>query len=149
LLDQRRQLAGLGGIEAMVGRSGGARAAGERIVRQARGQLGSAYLWGGEEPGRFDCSGLVQWAVKQATGRTLPRVAADQARVGRPVERGRLQAGDLVFFANTDRPGVSHVGIYAGEGRFIHAASPGKGVITSRLDEPYWASHYQSARRVV
>jgi cell wall-associated NlpC family hydrolase len=101
-----------------------------------------------EQPGAFDCSGLVQWTVERATGRQLPRVAADQARAGQPVERADLQPGDLVFFRDTNGSGISHVGIYAGDGQFIHAASERYGIIVSRLDSPYWVSHYAGARRV-
>jgi cell wall-associated NlpC family hydrolase len=123
-------------------------AAGEEIVALARGQLGGRYVWGGEQPGAFDCSGLVQWAVERATGRQLPRVAADQARAGRPVERADLQPGDLVFFRGADGSDISHVGIYAGDGQFIHAASERYGIIVSRLDSPYWENHFAGARRV-
>jgi cell wall-associated NlpC family hydrolase len=122
--------------------------AGESIVALARGQLGGAYVWGGEQPGAFDCSGLVRWAVRQATGERLPRVAADQARAGRPIARAALQPGDLVFFQNTYGPGITHVGIYAGAGRFIHAADESRGIITTRLDDPYWSARYAGARRV-
>lgn len=124
-------------------------ATGESIVAAARGQIGGAYVWGGEQPGAFDCSGLVRWAVRQATGRTIARVAEDQAQAGQPVARADLKAGDLVFFRNTGgREGITHVGVYAGDGQFIHAASEKVGIISSRLDEPYWARHYASARRV-
>lgn len=122
--------------------------AGSAIVAAASSQLGGRYIWGGERPGAFDCSGLTRWAVRQATGQRLPRVAADQARAGRPVAREDLRPGDLVFFEHTYAPGITHVGVYAGNGRFIHAASERLGIVTSRLDEPYWAARYAGARRV-
>jgi cell wall-associated NlpC family hydrolase len=122
--------------------------AGAAILAAASGQLGGRYVWGGEWPGAFDCSGLVRWAVRQATGQSLPRVAADQARAGRLVDRENLRPGDLVFFENTYGPGITHVGVYAGNGRFVHAASERLGIVTSRLDEPYWAARYAGARRV-
>lgn len=121
---------------------------GSAILAAARTQVGGAYVWGGEQPGAFDCSGLTRWAVREATGETIPRVAADQARAGVPVERADLRPGDLVFFENTYGPGITHVGVYAGEGRFVHAASERQGIIVSRLDEPYWGSRYATARRV-
>jgi cell wall-associated NlpC family hydrolase len=120
---------------------------GAAIVAAASSQLGGAYVWGGNAPGGFDCSGLTRWAVRQATGQTIPRVAADQARAGQPVARDALRPGDLVFFQNTNQPGISHCGVYLGEGRFVHAASERQGTIVSRLDEPYWAARYATARR--
>jgi cell wall-associated NlpC family hydrolase len=94
--------------------------AGVRALRAAAGQLGKAYRWGAEGPRNFDCSGLTSFAFRQA-GITLPRSSAQQARVGRAVAFAELQPGDLVFY---HRP-VSHVGIYAGGGKMIHAPQTG------------------------
>ncbi|MFN3995960.1 MAG: C40 family peptidase, partial [bacterium] len=102
---------------------------------------------GATGPNAFDCSGLVQWAFKKV-GVNLPRTADMQFRVGRTVSKYQLQPGDLIFFANTYCPGISHVGIYIGGGRFVHAANSRKGVIVSSLSESYWAQHYAGAKRV-
>ncbi|MFP5245608.1 MAG: C40 family peptidase, partial [Thermoanaerobaculia bacterium] len=78
----------------------------------------------------------------------LPRTSASQYLVGEPVERDALQSGDLVFFRNTYRAGISHVGIYVGNGRFVHAASTSKDVRIDRLDSPYYAKRFAGGRRV-
>jgi len=93
---------------------------GVEALEAARTQLGKAYEWGAEGPDRFDCSGLTSWAFKEA-GVTLPRSSSQQARVGRSVSWDDLQAGDLVFYYSP----VSHVGIYAGEGKMIGAPQTG------------------------
>jgi peptidoglycan DL-endopeptidase CwlO len=94
--------------------------AGVRALRAAAGQLGKSYQWGATGPARFDCSGLTSFSFKQA-GITLPRSSSQQARVGRPVAFEDMQPGDLVFFYNP----VSHVGIYAGDGKMINAPQTG------------------------
>src|SRR6185312_7125061 len=105
----------------------------------AMGRLGAPYRWGAAGPGAFDCSGLVYWSYRQI-GTTLPRSSSAQSRVGTPVSKGALQPGDLVFFY---RP-VSHVAIYIGGGRVVHASTAGKPVKISNLgDMPF-----TSARRI-
>ncbi len=94
--------------------------AGLRALRIAAGQLGKSYRWGATGPSNFDCSGLTSFSFRQA-GITLPRSSSQQARVGRSVPLGELRPGDLVFFYNP----VSHVGIYAGNGKMIHAPQTG------------------------
>jgi cell wall-associated NlpC family hydrolase len=94
--------------------------AGLRALRAAAAQLGKAYRWGATGPSTFDCSGLTSFAFRQA-GITLPRSSSQQALVGRPVGLDDLQPGDLVFFYSP----VSHVGIYAGAGKMIHAPQTG------------------------
>ncbi|MFN4220216.1 MAG: C40 family peptidase [bacterium] len=121
--------------------------AGGSVVNIALQQVGKPYVFGATGPNAFDCSGLVQWAFKKV-GVNLPRTADMQFRVGRPVSKDQLQPGDLVFFANTYKPGISHVGIYIGGGKFVHAANEKQGVIVSSLSESYWAQHYAGARRV-
>jgi cell wall-associated NlpC family hydrolase len=118
---------------------------GAAAARAALGFLGVPYLWGGAGPGGFDCSGLVQY-VYARLGVALPRVAADQARVGASVPREALQPGDAVFFA--DATGyVHHEGLYIGAGRFVHAPHTGDVVKVSSLGEPYYAAEYAGARR--
>jgi cell wall-associated NlpC family hydrolase len=114
---------------------------GERAVALARAELGVPYVWGGESPSGFDCSGLVQY-VYGRLGVSLPRVAADQYRAGRHVSRSRLRAGDLVFFDH-----LGHVGIYMGGGRFIHAPHTGTVVQISSLSG-WYAETYVGATRV-
>ncbi|WP_127781762.1 NlpC/P60 family protein [Rhodococcus sp. X156] len=96
---------------------------GKRALAVAHTKLGARYVWGGNGPTVFDCSGLTSWAFRQV-GVTLPRVAADQAKVGTYVDKSNLQAGDLVFFYSP----VTHVGIYDGNGNVLNAPTEGQGV---------------------
>lgn len=116
---------------------------GERIVATATRFLGVPYVWGGTTPAGFDCSGLVQY-VFGLVGLPVGRTATDQWNEGTPVSRANLAVGDLVFFNTTG--GVSHVGIYIGNGDFIHAPSAGDVVQISRLSDSYWVSTYLGAR---
>lgn len=125
--------------------SGAPSDAGARALTAAIGQLGTPYAWSGESPGGFDCSGLLYWAFGQA-GVDLPRVAADQARRGVPVERGELARGDAVFFGSSAR-NIHHIGIYVGRGRMVHAPRTGDVVSYDRIDTGYYARTYQGARR--
>ena len=106
---------------------------------------GVPYVWGGETPAGFDCSGFVQYVFRQI-GINLPRTADVQYELGRKVLQSELQPGDLVFF-ETYEPGASHDGIYVGEGKFI-AANSGTGVAVVSLADPYWTSRYLGARRL-
>ncbi len=114
-----------------------------RIVEEARHHVGTPYRYGGVSPRGFDCSGLVLYVYRE-NGITLPRSAGDQFRDGRKVTRRYLRPGDLVFF-QTSRTPISHVGIYAGRGKFIHAPKPGKKVSYARLDNRYWSQRYRGA----
>ena len=121
---------------------------GQYLAHTALGYRGAPYRWGGRSPkSGFDCSGLVQ-AVYAKWGIALPRSAGEQYHVGRAVAKNALQPGDLVFFKNTYKRGISHVGIYIGNGAFIHAATSRKGVMMSRLDTGYHAQHWAGARRL-
>ncbi len=114
----------------------------------ALGMVGVRYVPGGVTPvGGLDCSGLVRYVFEQVTGMTLPRTAREMARLGQRVAAAELQAGDLVFF-NTGTA-FSHVGIYLGEERFVHAPSPGRAVEIVTLSERYWRERYSGARRLV
>lgn len=108
-------------------------------LRAAASQLGKPYVWGATGPGSYDCSGLTSWAFKKA-GVTLPRSSSQQARVGRSVSWDQLQPGDLVFYYSP----VSHVGIYAGDGKFIDAPQTGDVVKYQTVSK----SAFTSARRV-
>jgi cell wall-associated NlpC family hydrolase len=123
-------------------------ATGDFIATEARANLGVKYGYGRSDAKRTDCAGLVRQVAAKA-GISLPRSSAAQFTAGRAIEAADLRPGDLVFFKNTYRHGISHVGIYVGEGEFVHAASRRGRVAVSRIDEPYFAKRYAGARRVV
>ena len=110
--------------------------AGRVALDAARSMLGVAYRYGGTDSRGFDCSGLVQYSYAKA-GLKLPRTSQDIFRASELVNPGNLQAGDLVFFTISSKK-IAHVGIYAGNNRFIHAPSSGKGVSYASLENPYW-----------
>ena len=116
-----------------------------RLLNIAMRFGGVPYVWGGETPAGFDCSGFVQYVFRQI-GINLPRTADVQYELGRKVLQSELQPGDLVFF-ETYEPGASHDGIYVGDGKFI-AANSGTGVAVVSLGDPYWSSRYLGARRL-
>lgn len=118
---------------------------GAAIVTTAQKYMGVPYVWGGETPDGWDCSGFTRYVMNE-NGIKLPRTAAEQFAVGTPVEKANLQTGDLVFFT-TYKPGASHVGFYMGNGKFIHASSAAKQVTISELSDEYYTSHYIGARR--
>lgn len=120
---------------------------GSDLVATAKTCLGVPYVWGGESMSGFDCSGLVQY-VYQQNGISIPRTCTTQYKVGVYVNQADLQPGDLVFFQNTYTTGISHVGIYIGNGEFIHASSS-NGVMISKLSNSYWTAHYYGARRIL
>lgn len=108
--------------------------------------VGRPYRAGGATPsGGFDCSGLVQFGFRQA-GVAVPRSTEGQRRASSPVQTANLQRGDLLFFDQEGKKS-SHVGIYLGDGKFVHAPSSGKKVRTDRLDAPYWKKHLSQIRR--
>lgn len=111
----------------------------------ARDLVGAPYRYGGATPDGFDCSGLVYYSYGQV-GIRVPRTSTDQYRRARPVRMAELRAGDLLFFNVSPRK-VSHVGIYVGQGRFIHAPSSGKRVSTTALASPYWRERLVGAGR--
>jgi hypothetical protein len=122
---------------------------GTEAALQALSLVGVGYRLGGEDAaGGFDCSGLVRHVLARAAGAPLPRSAREQSRAGRAVGRHELRAGDLVFFGTLGSAN-SHVGIYVGEGRFVHAPGQGRTVSVGSLDASYWRRHYSGARRIV
>lgn len=119
---------------------------GAYLLAQAEKYIGTPYVFGGYSPEGFDCSGLIYYILEQ-TGYPVSRTAADQYSMGYSVDRDDLIRGDLVFFENTYTSGISHVGIYAGDGKFLHAPGDGGSVCYSKLSG-YWADHYYGARRI-
>ena len=119
------------------------------VLMRAIGLVGTPYRWGGNTPeSGFDCSGLVNYVFRDMAAVQLPRTSRDLVSSGGPkVALNRLAAADLVFFSSGST--VTHVGIYVGEGRFVHAPSSGGTVRLDHLDGPYWAQHYAGARRVL
>jgi len=118
------------------------------LVMQAMGLLGVPYRSGGtsEEKG-FDCSGFVRYMYEKSVGLVLPRRAEEQAKVTEEISRSELKPVYLVFF-NTLKRTFSHVGIYVGDGKFIHAPRPGKAVRVDDMREAYWQQRFNGARRV-
>jgi len=111
--------------------------------------IGVEYRFGGNTPeSGLDCSGLVRFVFQEVTGVTLPRTSREMSGLGAKVTVGDLKPGDLVFF-NTRRFQFSHVGIYLGDNRFIHAPSRGSEVEIAVLSESYWQKHFDGARRLV
>jgi cell wall-associated NlpC family hydrolase len=119
-------------------------AARHEVVRAAAGQIGTPYRYGGSTRRGFDCSGLVQYAHRQA-GIEVPRTTAAQWTVARTPHREHLLPGDLLFF-NVGAKKSRHVGIYEGSGLFIHAPSSGKEVSRASLDNPFWQSRLIGTR---
>ncbi|MFZ2660749.1 MAG: C40 family peptidase [Rhodoferax sp.] len=119
------------------------------LVVNALGFLGVPYQMGGNsvETG-FDCSGFVKAMYEQTVGLILPRKAEQQAAATQHIDRAELQPGDLVFF-NTLRRAFSHVGIYIGDGKFIHSPKPGAQVRVESMGVSYWSHRFDGARRVV
>lgn len=119
---------------------------GRAIVSTAQQFMGVPYVFGGTTPSGFDCSGLLQYVFK-LNGVNIPRLADEQYNLGKEVKRSQLVAGDLVFFT-TYTAGVSHCGIYVGDGKFLHASSS-RGVRIDSLDNEYWKPRFIGARKVV
>lgn len=119
----------------------------QQALATARQYLGTPFVYGGASPATgFDDSGLVQYAYGQA-GVTLPRIAADQFTAGAPIALADLHPGDLVFFQDSTAY-INHVGLYAGNGQFLHAPHTGDVIRYSSLSEPYYAQSFAGARRV-
>lgn len=136
--------------EAPPPRAGSAHAdAANAVLFRAIALVGTPYRYGGNTPhGGFDCSGLVGYVFRDAAGVELPRSSRQIAQVGgRTLGRNRLQAGDLVFFAAGRE--VSHVGIYVGEQRFVHAPNSGGTVRLDSLDGAWWREHFVYGKRVL
>jgi len=120
------------------------------IVNSAKRYLGGKYVWGGTKPNGFDCSGYVKYLYEQQ-GIELPRTAYEQSKVGLYVTRDELKKGDLLFFL-TDKSRhipITHVGMYIGNDKFIHAASRKKGIIISSLSKSKYSKYFVKAKRII
>ncbi|CAA6816329.1 MAG: Putative secreted protein [uncultured Sulfurovum sp.] len=123
----------------------------QSIENKAKSFLGVPYVWGATGPSKFDCSGFTQWVYRDV-GINIPRVSRQQARVGQFVSYANLQRGDMVFFdTKKKRTGrVSHVGIYLGNGDFIHASSAGKSVVIYNFNQKkFYKKRFLWGRRVL
>ena len=122
---------------------------GQLIADYALQFQGYPYIWAGNTPSGFDCSGFTQYVVQNTLGYDISHSTDVQATMGAPVAWGEWQVGDLVFFSGTGASGYySHVGIYIGGGNMIHAENPGTGVVISSLYSDYYSSHYAYAVRL-
>lgn len=118
------------------------------LTREALQQIGVKYRYGGASPERgFDCSGLIHYSAQESWGLKLPRRTRDMAQVGQKLKVSELVVGDLVFF-NTLGHRYSHVGIYLGDGYFVHAPSSGGEVRVENMSAQYWKKRYTGARRI-
>lgn len=119
------------------------------VLFRALALVGTRYRYGGNTPeSGFDCSGLVGYVFRDAAGIGLPRTSAELGKLERPeISRARLRGGDLVLFASGRR--VSHVGIYVGNGRFVHAPNSGGTVRLDSLDAPGWRELFRSGKRII
>jgi cell wall-associated NlpC family hydrolase len=132
----------IGGLGAVVPAAAG------DIAADALAAVGVRYRLGGETPQQgFDCSGLVFYVYREARGVTLPRSVQGLRSVGKPVRLRELRPGDLLFYNTRHRP-YSHVGIYIGDGRFVHAPRPGARVRVEDFRKAYWRARFDGARRV-
>lgn len=120
------------------------------LIEDAKNHKGGRYVWGGTNPKGFDCSGYVQYLYSKH-GIKLPRTALAQSKVGLPIDPNYLKQGDLVFFMTDKKRNipVTHVGIYVGNGQFIHAASKDRGIIISPLTSGSYADTFVGAKRVL
>lgn len=118
------------------------------LAMYALSLTGTPYKYGGTSPDSgFDCSGFVGHVFKHSLGKTLPRSSDDISRVGVSQQADMLRPGDLVFYNTLNKP-YSHVGIYVGDGQFVHSPSSGKSVSIVNMNETYWRIRYNGARRL-
>ena len=118
----------------------------QELMLHSMGLIGTPYRWGGSSTATgFDCSGMIQFVYKNALDVSLPRTARDMAAASCKIPDNQLKAGDLVFFNTGGSSQYSHVGLYIGNGEFIHAPSSGKTIKTEKLSSPYYAKHYLGA----
>lgn len=120
----------------------------QKVIDVAKEQLGKPYVWGGNGPDSFDCSGFTSYVYKQGANITLPRVSRDQGKFGVSVSKSDIKAGDLLFFAS-DGKNINHVALYIGDSEYIHAPSSGDDVRIDSITSNYFKKNYYSSRRVI
>ncbi|HET8761727.1 MAG TPA: C40 family peptidase [Nitrospiria bacterium] len=120
----------------------------QRVIATAAQLVGTPYKFGGTTPKGFDCTGYLMYVFRKAANVALPRTSMEQIQAGDPIPPSQLQPADLVYF-RIDRKKDLHLGLYLGEGRFIHAPSSGGAVNIQRLDMEYWRTRFLGARRVL
>ncbi|MDQ2652033.1 MAG: C40 family peptidase [Chloroflexota bacterium] len=122
---------------------------GKDIVREAQKHKGTRYVYAGDSPKGFDCSGFTWYVYNKVTGMDITRTVKSQSRQGKSVRNGSWQAGDILIFRNTAGKGLTHCGIYISGDKFIHAENEKTGVVISTFGEGYYKDHYAGARRLV
>ena len=119
----------------------------QQIISTAKAQIGKPYRYGGTSPKTgFDCSGLINFSYKKA-GLTVPRTTTQLYKASSPVKKRHLKRGDLVFF-RINRRKISHVGLYLGNGKFVHAPSSGKRVNIANMNDKYWRHRFSRGGRI-
>ena len=108
----------------------------QAVVKLAKSQVGKGYVWGGNGPDAYDCSGLVQSIYSKVGGVQLPRVTTDQVKMGTTVSMDQLQPGDLLYWGSVDAP--YHIGIYIGNNQYVHASTPDKGVVLDTISSYFY-----------
>lgn len=117
------------------------------IINTAKKFIGGRYVYGGSSPAGFDCSGFTQYVYKQM-GINIPRATTSQASAGSRISKSDLQPGDLLIFSNTYKAGPSHAGVYIGNGQFVHASNPSKGIRIDSINSGYYNGKFSYGRRV-
>lgn len=122
-----------------------------KLISYAKKFLGKPYVWGAQGPNGFDCSGFTYYVFKNSAGITLPRTSSMQSKYGTAVSKSNLKPGDLLFFdtVGSNNGGVTHCGIYIGNGQMIHAASGQGKVVINNINSSYYVNAYVNARRVL
>lgn len=122
---------------------------GDDIVREAQKYKGSRYVYGGDSPKGFDCSGFTWYVYNKVTGQDISRTVKSQSKQGNSVSNGSWKAGDILIFRNTAGKGLTHCGIFISGDKFIHAENEKTGVVISTFGDGYYKDHYAGARRIV
>jgi len=147
LIRERTEHDGHSNSSSSARRSSGSQDEAGDLIMNAMSLIGLSYRFGGNSPTQgLDCSGFMQYIFKRSMGITLPRTSAEMATVGQQVDRANLKPGDMVFFGGGGR--VSHVGMYIGNDRFIHAPRTGRDIEITSMNGTYWKNRYITARRV-
>ena len=122
---------------------------GDAIVREAQKYKGTRYVYAGDSPKGFDCSGFTWYVYNKVAGMDITRTVKSQAKQGKSVSNGSWKAGDILIFRNTAGKGLTHCGIYISGDKFIHAENEKTGVVISNFGDGYYKDHYAGARRLV